>query len=150
MKTLIFTATYNEFSNIEKFINKVFSLNKKLDLLIIDDNSPDKTFEKIINLKKKFKKLKLIVRKKKEGLDTAHKLAYSFAKKKRYDVLITMDADLSHDPKEIPNFLSKIKNNDFVIGSRYMKKGKNKMKFSRLALSKIGNSIIKFSLKVFR
>ena len=147
MKTLIFTATYNEFSNIEKFINKVFSLNKKLDLLIIDDNSPDKTFEKKINLKKKFKKLKLIVRKKKEGLDTAHKLAYSFAKKKRYDVLITMDADLSHDPKEIPNFLSKIKNNDFVIGSRYMKKGKNKMKFSRLALSKIGNSIIKFSFK---
>ncbi len=147
MKTLIFTATYNEHSNIEKFIKKVFSLNYKLDLLIIDDNSPDKTFEKIVGLKKNFKKLKLIVRKKKEGLDTAHKLAYSYAKKRKYDILITMDADLSHDPKEIPNFLSEIKKNDFVIGSRYMKRGKNKMKIFRLFLSKIGNIIIKFSLK---
>ena len=104
MKTLIFTATYNEHSNIEKFIKKVFSLNYKLDLLIIDDNSPDKTFEKIVGLKKNFKKLKLIVRKKKEGLDTAHKLAYSYAKKRKYDILITMDADLQDSPEEIPEF----------------------------------------------
>tara|TARA_B100001179_G_C18520236_1_gene372465 strand:+ start:235 stop:939 length:705 start_codon:yes stop_codon:yes gene_type:complete len=144
MKILVFTATYNESENIEKLINKIFSLKINLNLLIVDDNSPDKTYEKILLLKKKYRKIKLILRKKKEGIDTAHKLAFNFAKKNKYDYLITMDADLSHNPQEIPKFIANIKKCHFVIGARYMKGGLCKMKPSRLLLSKYGNLLIKY------
>ena len=104
-KILVFTATYNEAENISNFLDKVFSLREQLDILIIDDNSPDKTWQIIENFKSNdFKKIKLIKREKKDGLDTAHKLGFDYAKKNNYDILITMDADLSHDPLVIPNF----------------------------------------------
>ena len=67
MKILVFAATYNESENIEKLINKIFSLKINLNLLIVDDNSPDKTYEKILLLKKKYRKIKLILRKKKKA-----------------------------------------------------------------------------------
>ena len=73
-KTLIFTATYNESKNIEKFIDEVFKASNEVDLLIIDDNSPDKTFEVIKSHNQIDKRLTLIKRQKKLGLDTAHKL----------------------------------------------------------------------------
>ena len=79
----------------------------------------------------------------KSGLDTAHKLAYQYAKDKGYQNFITMDADLSHDPDEIPIFLNKLKNNSFVIGSRYIKGGKCEMSGFRLILSVLGNKLIK-------
>ena len=84
-KTLIFTATYNESKNIEKFIEEVFKASNEVDLLIIDDNSPDKTFEIIKSHNQIDKRLTLIKRQKKLGLDTAHKLAYEYAKKNRYE-----------------------------------------------------------------
>ena len=143
-KTLIFTATYNECDNIKKLINKINRYYTKADILIIDDNSPDGTANIIRNLKERNKNLKLIVRNKKLGLDTAHKLAFKYAKSKKYTFLITMDADLSHEPKEIPKMIKLLKNKPFVIGSRYMKGGKCEMALHRLILSIIGNKIIKF------
>jgi len=116
--------------------------------LIIDDNSPDGTSLVIKTLKKKIKNLHLITRKKKEGLDSAHKLGYDYAVKKNYDYLITMDADLSHDPKKIKNFIKNLLNFEFVIGSRYMRGGKCLMKGKRLLLSKYGNLIIKKFLNI--
>ena len=148
MKILVFTATYNESKNIEKLINKIFSLKMNLNLLIVDDNSPDKTYEKILLLKKKYRKIKLILRKKKEGIDTAHKLAFNFAKKNKYDYLITMDADLSHDPAELNNFIYNLENYPFVIGSRYAPGGKCLMKGRRLLISKYGNIFIKLILRI--
>ena len=97
---------------------------------------------------KKFQNIYLINRKKKKGLDTAHKYMYKFALKKNYDYLITMDADLSHDPNIIPKFLKHIKKYDCVIGSRYMRGGRNNLSGFRLFLSKFGNLFIKFILKV--
>ena len=82
-KILIFTATYNEADNIAKLIFKIRKYTSKASILIIDDNSPDGTGRKVQELKDKVKKLFLISRKKKLGLDSAHKLAYDFAKKKR-------------------------------------------------------------------
>ena len=108
-KILIFTATYNEVNNVETLISKISIYSQRSDILVIDDNSPDGTYYKLKNLQKNNVKLKLILRKKKLGLDTAHKKAYDYALKKKYDYLITMDADLSHDPKSIPKFLAKIK-----------------------------------------
>lgn len=147
-KNLIFTATYNESENIEDFLNKVFSLTEDLDVLIIDDNSPDLTWKLIQNFQTKQKKIKLIKREKKDGLNTAHKLAFQYAKENNYDKLITLDADLSHDPLIIPVFLQKLKNNPFVIGSRYMSGGRNEMRLFRNILSYFGNKLIKFVLKI--
>ena len=147
-KILIFTATYNEAENIKNFIEKILELNINLDLLIIDDNSPDKTWEIVNNYKKNNKNIVLIKRKGKEGLDTAHKLAFNYAKEHNYNYLVTLDADLSHDPTKIPNFLNELKDQPFVIGSRYIKDGKNEMKLKRYILSVVGNKIIKFVLGI--
>ena len=146
-KTLVFTATYNEAGNIESFLKILLNLNC-IDVLIVDDNSPDNTADIISNYKNKFKNLNLIVRPEKRGLDTAHKLAFEFAKKNDYQNLITLDADLSHDPRQITNFVSQLDKYPFVIGSRYIKGGQNKMKFNRYVLSYVGNKIIKFIFKI--
>ena len=142
-KILIFAATYNEAKNIQNFIEKILELNIDLDLLIIDDNSPDKTWEIVENYSKSNKNVILIKREKKQGLDTAHKTAFKFAKEKIYDYLITLDADLSHDPKAIPNFIDQLEDHVFVIGSRYIKDGKSEMKLRRYLLSLLGNKFIK-------
>ena len=147
-KILIFAATYNEAGNIKNFIEKILELNINLDLLIIDDNSPDKTWEIVNNYKKNNKNIVLIKRKGKEGLDTAHKLAFNYAKEHNYNYLVTLDADLSHDPTKIPDFLDELKDQPFVIGSRYIKDGKNEMKLKRYILSSVGNKIIKFVLGI--
>ena len=82
-KTLIFTATYNEKENIKKLIHDINKLNKDVDILVIDDNSPDKTWEILQQLEKNPSNLKVIVRDSKSGLDTAHKLAYEFSVKQK-------------------------------------------------------------------
>ena len=142
--TLVFTATYNEIDNIKDFIDEVNKLDCKLDILIIDDNSPDGTGNFIEKKAKSSDNLTLIRREKKLGLDTAHKFAYNYAINNNYSYLITMDADLSHEPKEIIKILDRLKNTPFVIGSRYILGGKCLMKGSRLIMSKIGNKVIKF------
>ena len=147
-KILIFTATYNEIENIDQFIKNVNNHNPNLDILIIDDNSPDKTYELIENLQNNINNIFLIKRPGKLGLDTAHKEAYEYALTNKYDYLITMDADLSHDPKEITHFIENLENYDFVIGSRYIKNGKCLMNFKRLIISKYGNLFMKFVLNV--
>lgn len=142
-KTLIFTATYNEAGNIAKLIHQIISLKLEIDICIIDDNSPDKTYEEIRNFEKKFSNIKLIIREKKLGLDTAHKFAFNYAKENNYEKLITMDADLSHDPKHIPIFINLLNKYPFVIGSRYIKGGKNEMTLFRYLISYFGNLFIK-------
>ena len=147
-KVLIFSATFNEKENIGKLIKSIFKNLPEVNVLIIDDNSPDGTSEKIIELQKNYKKISLITRESKKGLDTAHKEAYSFAKKNKYDYLITMDADLSHDPDEIKNFILNLETYPFVIGSRYIENGKCLMQGKRLIFSKYGNKIIKYFLNI--
>ena len=147
-KILIFTATYNESENIVDFLDCIKNLNLQVDILVVDDSSPDKTWEIIQNYSKDKKNIYLIIRKKKEGLDTAHKIAFEYALKNNYEYLITLDADLSHDPKIIPKFIEELKTNTFVIGSRYMKGGECGMTGWRLFLSYFGNKFIKFIFKI--
>ena len=143
-KTLVFTATYNEKDNVSILVTKIINLNRDIDIMVIDDNSPDQTGELLKKLGKKIKNLKVIIREKKLGLDTAHKLAFDYSKENNYEKFITLDADLSHDPKEIPKIIDLLDTYPFVIGSRYMKGGKCEMSLQRLVLSVIGNKIIKF------
>ena len=145
--TLVFTATFNESENIKHFLDKALDV-KNIDILIVDDNSPDGTAKIIEDFQKKYRNIKLIVRKGKEGLDTAHKLAYKYAKEEGYKNLITMDADLSHDPSKIPMFIDELNSNSFVIGSRYIEGGRNETKLSRYLLSIVGNKIIKIVLGI--
>ena len=147
-RVLVFTACYNEKQNIEKLILEIKSNLPDSYILIIDDNSPDQTQNVVKILQNKILNLKLIVREKKLGLDTAHKLAYNYAIQNKFDFLITMDADLSHDPKELRNFVKWLREYPFVIGSRYTAGGKCLMKGSRLIMSKVGNLVIKFFSKI--
>ena len=147
-KILVFTATYNEKENIKKLLTLIFKHCSNANVLIVDDNSPDKTAEEIELLKNEFKNISLIKRDSKLGLDTAHKFAYKYALDKGYDYLITMDADLSHDPAELTNFISSLETYPFVIGSRYAPGGKCLMKGRRLLMSKYGNILIKLVLRI--
>ena len=147
-KILVFAATYNEVENINKLILLINNQTCQPDILIVDDNSHKKKKNVVQLMQKDLKNLFLINRSRKLGLDTAQKIAYDYALSNQYDILITMDADLSHDPNEIKNFIKHLDNFPFVIGSRYMKGGKCLMKKQRLVLSKFGNLMIRFFLKI--
>ncbi len=145
---LVFTATYNEVENIVNLVEKVFKYSPKVYLLVVDDNSPDKTYEILKRLKKKFKRLYIKKRPSKLGLDTAHKYAFKFAKSHNFEKLITMDADLSHNPVLLNKFIKYLNHYEFVIGSRYIKGGSCEINFFRFLLSFLGNKFIKFMLKI--
>jgi dolichol-phosphate mannosyltransferase len=125
-RALIIIPTYNEIENITIILDKIFTLHPDLNILIVDDNSPDKTFQKVqeiidTNLYKGH--LHLMVREKKEGLAKAYIAGFKYAIEKEFDYIMEMDADLSHDPKYIKRFLENMRDNDLVIGSRYVKGG---------------------------
>ena len=120
MKTLIISPTYNEVKNIQSLVEQIFELDPSYHLLIIDDNSPDGTAEKVKELKSLFDNLHLEERPKKAGLGTAYKFGFNWALKNGYDAVVQMDADLSHDPNDVPRLISQLKHHDLIIGSRYV------------------------------
>ena len=140
MRTLVIIPTYNEIENIETVLTEVLSLSPDIDILVIDDNSADGTGEYVDEFSEKEKRVSIIHRERKLGLGTAYKLGFQHAIKNKYDYIFEMDADLSHNPKDIPRFLEKIKNCDLVIGSRY-KNGISVVNWpmSRLLLSYFAN-----------
>ena len=119
MKTLIVTPTYNEGKNIETLINTLFGLNSRYHILVVDDNSPDGTAKIITKLQTKYKNLYLANRPKKRGLGTAYCYGFKWALERDYDYIVQIDADLSHNPEDVPVMIDLLKNNDLVIGSRY-------------------------------
>ena len=147
-KILVFTATYNEAENISELINQIANQDFKPHILIIDDNSPDGTADKVKEIQKKFENIYLIKRHDKLGLDTAHKEGYEFAKTNEYDYLITMDADFSHDPKDLPNFVKNLDEFHVVLGSRYIDGGNCLMSGRRLMISKYGNKFMKLIFNI--
>ena len=120
-KTLVITPTYNEAVNIPNLIPKVLRQSKDIEILIIDDNSPDGTAAIVKGLQRRNRRVHLIERSHKMGLGTAYVTGFKFAIEKKFDYVFEMDADFSHNPKELPNFLSKIQECDLVIGSRYVR-----------------------------
>ena len=121
MKTLIISPTYNEKKNIQSLVKKVLKLNNNYDLLIIDDNSPDGTSDMVQELQKDYHNLYLEKREKKAGLGTAYIFGFKWALKRNYEAIVQIDADLSHDPADIPRLVSNLDNYQLVIGSRYIK-----------------------------
>lgn len=117
MKILVVTPTLNESKNIAKLIKKIFNVNLKLSLLIVDDNSLDGTRKKIIFFKRKFKLLNYIFRPRKLGIGSAHKRGIKWAIENNYDYCITLDADLTHNPILINKMINLSKKNSFHIVS---------------------------------
>lgn len=125
MKKLIIIATYNEIDNINLLLEEIFTIVPDVNVLVIDDSSPDKTYELVENLiENKYKNnLFLMKRAGKLGLGTAYVAGFNWALEREYDIILHMDADFSHSPKYLPLFFTEIKDNDLVIGSRYVKNG---------------------------
>jgi len=144
-KVLVFTPTYNESQNIEVWLKKVDSLVPQPDILIVDDSSSDGTTQILLAKKKNNPRLHVIIRAEKNGIGSAHLLALNEAFNKNYDLLITLDADLSHDPEDIPRFIEASSNNNYVVGTRN-RGGGNEMEGWRLILSKAANQICRILL----
>ena len=120
---IVIIPTYNEIENIETIIRAVFSLRKSFHVLIIDDNSPDKTAEKVMELQKEFPdQLFLSVRLKKSGLGTAYVHGFKWALEHKYNFIFEMDADFSHNPNDLEKLYDAchINGADLAIGSRYV------------------------------
>lgn len=139
-RALIIIPTYNELNNITKLIPEVLSKGDNIDILVVDDNSPDGTGNYVEDLSKSNNRVNVLKRPKKNGLGTAYIAGFKYALQHGYDFIFEMDADFSHDPKEIVNFLKAIQNNDLVLGSRY-KNGVNVINWpmKRLMLSYFAN-----------
>ncbi|HPG39043.1 MAG TPA: polyprenol monophosphomannose synthase [bacterium] len=137
MKILVIIPTYNERQNIEKLLEKITSQNiAGLDILVIDDNSPDGTGECVTALAQSNPRLYVLRREGKQGLGTAYVAGFRYALQHGYDLIIEMDADFSHDPNELKNLIAGTDRFDLVIGSRYIN-GVNVINWplSRLMLS---------------
>ncbi|MDH4403218.1 MAG: polyprenol monophosphomannose synthase [Flavobacterium sp.] len=120
--SIVIIPTYNEIENIETIIRTVFSLNKSFHILVVDDNSPDKTAAKVVELQSEFKdQLFLENREKKSGLGTAYVFGFKWALDRKYDYIFEMDADFSHNPTDLEKLYQACEEGaEVAIGSRYV------------------------------
>ncbi|MBD3403117.1 glycosyltransferase [candidate division GN15 bacterium] len=139
-RALIIFPTYNERENIEKIVHAVLPLDARVHVLIVDDNSPDGTGELADKLAASEPNVFVLHREKKEGLGKAYIAGFKWAIEKQFDYIFEMDADFSHGPEYIRDFLREIQKFDLVIGSRYIS-GVNVINWpmSRLLLSYFAN-----------
>ncbi len=123
-KPLVIVPTYNEADNVEPLVQRVFAAVPHIDLLFVDDNSKDGTRDRIDQLMQKHSgQIHILKRAGKLGLGTAYLDGFRWALGKGYDAIIEMDADHSHDPKELATFIQKLAQYDAVVGSRYCEGG---------------------------
>lgn len=148
-KISIIIPTYREEQNLQKIIPTVFSIVPKATIIVVDDNSPDKTKEVIKKLKIKYKNLIFISRDKKDGRGSAVVEGFTHALKTHTDIFIEMDADFSHDPHELPTIIGLSKPKTVVVASRYMK-GSNIVNVppKRKFLSILANVFVKMLLNL--
>lgn len=120
---IVVIPTFNEIENIEAIINAVFQVNESFHVLVVDDNSPDGTAAKVTSLQNTYSgQLFLEVRKEKSGLGTAYIHGFKWCLQQQYEYVFEMDADFSHNPKDLNRLLAACKNGaDVAIGSRYVK-----------------------------
>jgi len=147
MKFLIIIPTYNEMENIPEIIPQILAQNENLEVLVVDDGSPDGTGDFVENLSKENSRVHLLRREKKMGLGTAYVAGFKWALEKNYDRIFEMDADGSHSPQALNTFLKEAENADLVLGSRYLN-GKISVvnwDWKRLVLSYCANLYTRFA-----
>ena len=149
MKTLIIIPTYNEFDNLRPLLQEIFSFAPAADVLIVDDNSPDGTGKLADQIHVENPQVNVLHRAGKLGLGTAYIAGFKYAVEHGYDAAFEMDADFSHDPRYLPDFLQKIENADLVIGSRYVEGGDTpNWSLLRRFISGGGNIFARFMLGI--
>ncbi len=140
MKPIVMLPTYNECGNIVPIIKQILSQDERLEIIVVDDNSPDGTDDLVEHMAETEPRIHLISRKDERGRASAGIRGFKYALENEYDVIIEMDADFSHDPKYIPQLLSEIEDTDVVIGSRYVPGGDTDTKiFIQHLLSQFSN-----------
>jgi dolichol-phosphate mannosyltransferase len=137
---LVIIPTYNELENIQNIVPEILSKDDRLQVLVVDDNSPDGTADAVKELMNGSARVHLLEREKKMGLGTAYVAGFKYAIENGYDYVFEMDADFSHDPDTLPDFLRSIEEYDLVLGSRYIQ-GVNVVNWpmKRLLLSYFAN-----------
>jgi dolichol-phosphate mannosyltransferase len=118
-RVLVIIPTYNERENIERIIAAVLAQDARLEVLVVDDGSPDGTGDMVESLAGSDERVHLLRRARKLGLGTAYLAGFGWALERDYDAVFEMDADFSHDPTHLPTFLHAITGADLVLGSRY-------------------------------
>ena len=151
--TLVISPTYNEKENIEAIIRATFNQKKVFHILIVDDNSPDGTSEIVTNLINEFpNQLFLEKRLGKNGLGTAYIHGFKWAIQKKYDYIIEMDADFSHNPNDLVRLYNAchLENTDFSVGSRYVNNQVNVVNWDmkRLLLSYFASKYVRFITRI--
>jgi dolichol-phosphate mannosyltransferase len=118
-RALVIVPTYNERENIRRLIDAVLRQDGRIEMLVVDDGSPDGTGEIVQEIQATEPRVHLLERAAKMGLGTAYIAGFSWALERQYDYVLEMDADFSHDPSHLPQFLRAIVDADLVLGSRY-------------------------------
>ena len=140
MKTLVVMPTYNEAGNINLAVQRLFEHNPSVDLLVVDDSSPDGTGSLADAIALKDKRVTVLHRSGKQGLGAAYLAGFQLAFNQGYEVVVEMDADGSHRAQDLPKLLQKSPDYDLVIGSRYIRGGKTQnWPLHRQWLSRGGN-----------
>lgn len=144
-KAIIIIPTYNELSNIKKLIPELIEYYPEMDILVVDDNSPDGTGDFVKQFGERDKRVHVLQRPGKMGLGTAYVDGFRYMISNGYDIAFQMDADFSHDPKDLKKMLSVLDKHDLVIGSRYIS-GVNVINWpmQRLLLSYYANKYTRF------
>lgn len=149
MKTLIIIPTYNELENLRPLLQEIFLYAPDSDVLIVDDNSPDGTGKLADEIHNENRHVHVLHRAGKLGLGTAYIAGFKYAVAHDYDAAFEMDADFSHDPRYLPDFLKAIEHADLVIGSRYIQGGGTpNWSFLRRFISGGGNIFARFMLGI--
>ena len=149
MKTIVLIPTYNEIENITPLLKEILNIVPEMNILIIDDNSPDGTGKLVENFSKDCSNVGLISRSQKQGLGSAYVAGFKYAIGQSFDYIVTMDADFSHSPLVIPGLISKMQEFDLILGSRYIEDGGvNQWGIFRRFLSKSANVFIEARLNL--
>jgi dolichol-phosphate mannosyltransferase len=149
MKTLIIIPTYNEYDNLRPLLDAISSSAPSCDILIVDDNSPDGTGRLADEIHEQDPRVHVLHRAGKLGLGTAYVAGFKYSIEQKYDAAFEMDADFSHDPKYLPDFLQAIEQADLVIGSRYIPGGSTpNWSFGRRCISGFGNIFARVMLGI--
>lgn len=149
-KLVAVVPTYNERQNIGLLVRAFFNAVPSASMLVVDDNSPDKTTEEVANLKKEFSRLDFLLRTTDRGFGRSYVDALKrLTNDSRYDTIVMMDADFSHDPRYIPGMFENLSRSDIVIGSRYVGDGGAKgWSASRVILSRLAGSYLRVTLGI--
>ncbi len=147
MRALVVIPTYNEAESIETVIGKVIGADHRVEVLVVDDSSPDGTGDLVARLAGVDQRVHLLGRPGKQGLGVAYRAGFAWGMERGYGAMVEMDADLSHPPDRLPALLDELERADLVIGSRYVPEGST-VNWSplRKLISRGGNAYVRLAL----